>query len=175
LNSGQFIFVVVSLFHLLFNLLFYSPEFIPLLAHPLTVPHPTPFPSVSKWMSPPLHPTGPPHSLNSLSRVRCIFSYRVQTQKSSVVYVLGASYQLVYAARLVVQYLRDPKSKGSRLFETAGLPIGSCHVLLGLSTCVKIMDTELEELWSTLVPHIIPQFISAWCPYFGREHRASLC
>jgi hypothetical protein len=40
-------------------------------------------------------------------RVRCIFSDWTQTQQSSTVCVLGASYQLVYTAWLVVQCLRD--------------------------------------------------------------------
>jgi hypothetical protein len=53
-------------------------------------------------MSPPLHL--PPHQTSklpgasSLLRVRCIISDCTQTWQSSVVYVLGASYQLVCAA-----------------------------------------------------------------------------
>jgi hypothetical protein len=43
----------------------------------------------------------------SLSRVR-----RDQTRQSSAVYVLGASYQLVYAAWLVAQCLRDLRAPG---------------------------------------------------------------
>jgi hypothetical protein len=37
---------------ILFNLFFYSPDFIPLPVHPLTVPHPIPPPptSISTWM-----------------------------------------------------------------------------------------------------------------------------
>jgi hypothetical protein len=49
---------------------------------------------------------------SSLLRVRCIFSDRVQTQQSSAVHVLGASYQLVYAAWLVAQCLRDLRGPG---------------------------------------------------------------
>jgi hypothetical protein len=39
--------------------------------------------------------------------VRCIISEWTQTWQSSTVCVLGASYQLVYAAWLVVQCLKD--------------------------------------------------------------------
>jgi hypothetical protein len=39
-------------------------------------------------------------------RVRCIFSDWTQTRQSSAVCVLGASYQLMYTACLVVQCLR---------------------------------------------------------------------
>jgi hypothetical protein len=44
---------------------------------------------------------------SSLSRIRCIVSEWSQTCKSSSVCVLGTSYQLVYAAWLVVQCLSD--------------------------------------------------------------------
>jgi hypothetical protein len=57
-------------------------------------------------ISPSSHPTRPPHFLGLL-RVRCIFSDWTQTQQSSAIYVLGASYQLFYAAWLVVQCIRD--------------------------------------------------------------------
>jgi hypothetical protein len=40
-------------------------------------------------------------------RIRCIISEWTQTLQSSAVCVLGASYQLVYATWLVIQYLRD--------------------------------------------------------------------
>jgi hypothetical protein len=61
---------------------------------------------VSPWMSPP--PT-PPKLLrtSSLMKVRYIFSEWTQAQPSSTVYVLGDSYQVVYAACLMVQCLRD--------------------------------------------------------------------
>jgi hypothetical protein len=107
----------------MFNL-FYSPDSIPVSVHPLTVPHPTPsYPTlVSMRMSPPpppTHPTRPPHSLGpQLS----------DWTQSSVLYVLGASYQPVYAVWLVAQCLRDPW-----LVETAGLPIAlpsSCAYFL---------------------------------------------
>jgi hypothetical protein len=58
-------------------------------------------------------PQPPPHLASKLPRasillrVRCIISEWTQTQKSSTVFVLGASYQLVYAVCLVVQCLRD--------------------------------------------------------------------
>ena len=40
-------------------------------------------------------------------RIRYIFSHWGQTRQSSAVNVLGASYQLVYAAWVVAQCLRD--------------------------------------------------------------------
>jgi hypothetical protein len=43
----------------------------------------------------------------SLLRARCIISEWTEIWQSSAIYVLGASYQLVYAAHLVVQCLRD--------------------------------------------------------------------
>ena len=55
----------------------------------------------------------PPHltsdypGASNLLRVRCIISEWSQTQQSSAVYVLVVSYQLVYAACLVFQCLRD--------------------------------------------------------------------
>ena len=80
----------------------------------------------------PLSPRGcsfptptPPHHMYSLTgalslmRVKYIFSHWDQTQKPSAVYVLGASYQLVYVAWLVFQ-----RAQKSRLFETVGLLIG---------------------------------------------------
>jgi hypothetical protein len=57
-------------------------------------------------------------------RVRCFFSDWNQTWQSSAVCVLGSAYQLVYAAWLVTQCLRD-LGEGSRLIETAGPPTGS--------------------------------------------------
>jgi hypothetical protein len=56
-------------------------------------------------------PYFPPHLTSKLSgtssllRVRYIISDRTQTQQSSAIYVLRASYELVYAACLVIQYL----------------------------------------------------------------------
>jgi hypothetical protein len=44
--------------------------------------------------------------------VRCILSHWGQTRKSSAVYVSGASHQLVYAAWLVAQSLRDVRGPG---------------------------------------------------------------
>jgi hypothetical protein len=57
---------------------------------------------------------------SSLSRVRCIFSHWGQTRPCSAIYVFRALYQLVYAAWLVAQCLRDLRESG--LVETAGLP-----------------------------------------------------
>jgi hypothetical protein len=56
---------------------------------------------------PPLHMTSILPMASSLLRVRCINSESTQSWKSSVVCVLGVSYQLVYAACLVIQCLRD--------------------------------------------------------------------
>ena len=100
-------------FILFFNSFFtvYIPFPAPTPIHHLTSPHPThpPHPTLSPWGYP--HP--PPHLTSKLSgassrlRIKCIISEWTQTQKSSTVYVLGASYQLVYAVCLVVQCLRD--------------------------------------------------------------------
>ena len=57
-----------------------------------------------------LHLTSQIPGASSFLKVRCIFSERVQTWQSSAVHVLGASYQLVHAAWLVVQCLRDHNS-----------------------------------------------------------------
>jgi hypothetical protein len=80
--------------------------------HPLTVPYPIflSYPHVSMRMSP--HP-GPTHlasklpGASSFLRVRHMTSDRKYTRESSTVYVLGASYQLVYVDSLLVQCLRD--------------------------------------------------------------------
>jgi hypothetical protein len=100
-------------FILFFNSFFtvYIPFPAPTPIHHLTSPHPThpPHPTLSPWGYP--HP--PPHLTSKLSgassrlRIKCIISEWTQTQKSSTVYVLGVSYQLVYAVCLVVQCLRD--------------------------------------------------------------------
>jgi hypothetical protein len=62
--------------------------------------------NVSTTHHPP-HLTSKLHEASSLLGVKCIFSDWTQTQQSSAVYVLGASYQPVYAAWLVVQCFRD--------------------------------------------------------------------
>ena len=51
--------------------------------------------------------TSPLPGASRLLRGRCIFSDYTQNMQSSAMYVFGASYQLVYTAWLVVQYLRD--------------------------------------------------------------------
>jgi hypothetical protein len=62
-----------------------------------------------------MNPT-PPHltsklpGASSLLRVRYIISEWTQTQQSSTLCVLGASYRLVCAVCLVVQCLRDLRS-----------------------------------------------------------------
>jgi hypothetical protein len=67
---------------------------------------------VSKRMSPRMyHQTSKHPGVSILLRVRCIFSDKTQTLQSSAVYVLGASYQLMYAW-LVVQCMRDLKGPG---------------------------------------------------------------
>jgi hypothetical protein len=55
-------------------------------------------------------------------RVRCIFFHWGQIRQSSAIYVLRASYQVVYAAGLVAQCLSN--LGGFKLVETAGLPMG---------------------------------------------------
>jgi hypothetical protein len=110
---------ISSLFfkNLTIYLFIYTSDFIapPPPVYPPTVPHPI-LPA-----HPCLHrdvpaPYPPPHQISkfpgvsTLMRVRCIFSKWTQTRKASTVYVLGASYQLVYATWLVmVQCLRDLK------------------------------------------------------------------
>jgi hypothetical protein len=44
-------------------------------------------------------------------KIKHIFSYWGQTRQSSAIYVLGSSDQLMYAARLVAQYLGAPRDK----------------------------------------------------------------
>jgi hypothetical protein len=86
---------------------FYTIVIIPLLVHPSTLPHsisPSPSP---KDVPTPLPPHLPTPWGSSLLRVGCIFSHWGQTIQSSALYVLGTSYQLVYAAWLVAQCLRD--------------------------------------------------------------------
>jgi hypothetical protein len=92
----------------------YSPDFIPHSVYPPTVPHRTPSPLSPRGYLhfPPSHQTSPLPGAPSLLRVRCIFSYWVQTQQSSVVYALGPSYQVLYDAWLVVQCLRDSRGLG---------------------------------------------------------------
>jgi hypothetical protein len=88
----------------------------------LCIPFPSSYHAPSDWSTP--HTCSPPHPVSilvtlalpkrpgtsSLLRVRCIISEWTQTWKFAAVYVLGASYQLVYAACLVVQCLRDLES-----------------------------------------------------------------
>ena len=57
-------------------------------------PH-TPTPHNDSWFS----------GASNLSRVRCLFSYWGHTKRSSTLYVLGTSYQLLYADCLVDEYL----------------------------------------------------------------------
>lgn len=87
-----------------FNFFFTVQLLNPFQILPPTVPHRIPLHCVSKRMSPSQAPLL--WSL-SLSIGRCIFPHRGQIKQSSAVYVLGASDQLVYAARLVGLCLRD--------------------------------------------------------------------
>jgi hypothetical protein len=87
--------------------------------HTSSPPHlhedvPTPTPSSRPTFRPTTTPSPTPDHLtfklpraSSLLRVRCIIPDWTQGQQSSAVNVLGASYQLVYAALLVAQRLRD--------------------------------------------------------------------
>jgi hypothetical protein len=103
--------VFLKFFLLLINYVFYTPYFIPCPGHPLIVPHP--HYTVSRgYPQPSPHHTSKVPSVSSLLRVRCIFSDWIKTQLSSTVYVLSSSYQLVYAAWLVVQCLRDIEVPG---------------------------------------------------------------
>ena len=101
----------------LFNLLFiysffYTPDFIPLPVHPLTVPHPIPRPHtpLSTWMSPPPtpYPTRPLNSLGPPVSWGLGTSSLTEPRPSSpLLYVCWGPHQLVYAAWLVVQCLRE--------------------------------------------------------------------
>ena len=93
--------IIVTIFFGWFDIYYY---YFPV--HPPTVPHPIPPPCpLSPWGCP--HLTSKFREASSLLRVRCIISEWTQTQQSSSVCVLGASYQLVHAACLVVQWLID--------------------------------------------------------------------
>ena len=99
---------------LFFHSRFYSPPSTSFDCSPSHSFSPTP---VSTKIS--LTPISPLHHTDfyaswglHLLRVRCIFSDWTQTSQSSAVYVLGASYQLVYASWLVVQCLRDRRGPG---------------------------------------------------------------
>ena len=111
-----------------FNFFFYTPDFIHLLVHPLTVPHSIPPPHLcdSTRMSTlphsPSHHTSKLPGASNLLRVRCMFSDWDKARQSSPVCVLEVTYQLVYAAWLMVQCLRD--LVGSSLIETASPPTG---------------------------------------------------
>jgi hypothetical protein len=71
-------------------IIFYSSNFIPILVHPLIIPHPTPPPSHHQEdVLPQPHQTFSLDGAPSLSSVRCIFSEWVQIWQSSAVYVLG--------------------------------------------------------------------------------------
>lgn len=90
--------------YFLLPLIFFSPVIFSLPVHfPTVPPHPTP-----------PHPDRPSllSGFSSLMRVRCVFFYWDQTSQSSAVYVLGALYQLMYAAWLVAQNLRDLRGFG---------------------------------------------------------------
>ena len=103
-------------------LIFYSSDFILLPVHSPPVPHPTPLFSPSSPRgcpqssnpSPPVQPsnpysTRPPHSLGSqVSWVLGASPFTEARPGSPLLYMCqGASYQLVYAAWLVTQCLRD--------------------------------------------------------------------
>ena len=91
---------------------------------PLTVPCPIP-PQLAPWFHEDVPTPFPPYQTFKLPRasillkVRYILSDQTQTRQSSDIYVLGASYQLVFASWLVTQCLRQ-----SKLTETAGPPTG---------------------------------------------------
>jgi hypothetical protein len=92
----------------LFNLPFYTPDFTPFSVLPPNVQYPIPPPfSLSLQDCPHSQPHQASKFSEASSLLRCIFSEWTQTLQSSAVYVLGTSYQLVYAAWLVVQCLRN--------------------------------------------------------------------
>ena len=98
--------LVNSFFWKLFNLFCYTADFNPVPVHPLTVP------SLSPWGCP--NPTRPRHSLGSPVPWGIGTSSLTEPRPGSpLLYIcLGASYQLVFADWLVVQYLKDLSSTG---------------------------------------------------------------
>jgi hypothetical protein len=100
-KSWNFYFIFNLFLHCIFHSLY--PIHPPTAPHPIPLPHPTPFPHGCPHNPPYL--TSKLHGASSLLRVRCIISEWTHTQMPSTVYVLGASYQLVYAVCLVVQCL----------------------------------------------------------------------
>jgi len=109
-------------------ILFYSPDIIPILFCPQTVPHPF-LPSPLQEDVPILpHPTISariPYSLGPcISKVKCIFSHWGQMRQSSAVYVSVALDQLVSVSCLVGGS-ESKRSQGPRFVETAGLPMRS--------------------------------------------------
>ena len=114
---------------LVFYLFICTPDFIPHPGRPSkcsTFYTSSPHPSFHKDI-PTTHPlpkqTSKLHGAFSLLRAWCIFIDWTQTQQSSAVCVLGASYQLVYVCCLVGGPVLE-RSQGSRLIETTGPPTG---------------------------------------------------
>jgi hypothetical protein len=99
----SFLNLILFVIHFLHSI-FHSP---PLSIHHPTSPHPTPSlqptPSPRGCSHPPPHLTSKLSGASSLLRVKCFISEWTQTWKSTTICVLGASYQLVYAACFVVQ------------------------------------------------------------------------
>ena len=96
-----FIMFIIYFLHSIFHSLTPHPPSICSTSQSSSIPHP-----ISTKMPQP-HLTSKPPGASSLLRVRCIISERTQTQKSSTVCALGASYQVMYAVCLVVHSLRD--------------------------------------------------------------------
>jgi hypothetical protein len=93
---------------LLLLFFFYSPVIAPLPVPPPTVPHPIPpLTHVSKKMSRSSSPKPQPDLPTPW-----VLKHWEQTRQSSAVYVLGTSDQLVHAACLVPQWLRDLRGPG---------------------------------------------------------------
>jgi hypothetical protein len=136
------IYIILNLYIL--NLYFYNPGFILLQVKPLSYccsSHTASTLYVSKRMLPhpiPTHQTSPLPGTSSLLKVRCSFCHWVKNRQCSDVYVLGASYQLVYAAWLVAQCHRQ--SPESRLIQTPGFPIG----LLSYSVFSSFTPIQLQ-------------------------------
>ena len=97
-------------------ILFYSPIITPLLVCLPTGPHPIPSPPCLQDVSPSTHQTpcqaSPLPRDPSLLRVRYVFSHWGQNRQPSAVYVSATLGQLLYAAWLMAQFLRDLRGPG---------------------------------------------------------------
>ena len=142
------------------------PHLIPSCSSPWRCPHihhPPPIPQPSSLPQSQLHQTPTLPGASSVLRVRCTFSAWVQTRQSSAVYVLRVSYQLVYAAWLVVQCLRDPRDPSL------------LRILVLLQCCPSLLRI-LVLLQCCPSPQLLPAFpnstteVSSFCQLVGCKY-----